>query len=96
MLQPKPGAAKQINKYFEKEYVKHLDKQVEKYWNIYHFNMEPNHQSYNNEGDAFKHAYMSCEFALFFGQIIAKKIGDKREADKARTMKKEALKAIRR
>ena len=70
-----------IYKYFEKEYVKHLDKQVEKYWNIYHFDMEPNHQSHNNEGDAFKHAYMSCEFALFFGQFIAKKIGDKREAD---------------
>lgn len=71
----------EIYKFFEKEYVKHLDKQVEKYWNIYHFDMEPNHQSYNNEGDAFKHCYMSCEFALWFGQLIAKKIGDKREKD---------------
>ena len=60
-------------------YVKHLNKQVEKYWNIYHFDMEPGHQSYNNEGDAFKHTYMSAELALFLGQKIAKYIGDKHE-----------------
>ena len=65
--------------FIEKLYVKHLNKQVEKYWNKYHFNMDPNHTSHNNEGDAFKHCYMSTELALLLGYTIAKKIGDKHE-----------------
>ena len=61
-------------KLFKKLYVKHLDKKVEKYWNIYHFNMDPNHTSYNNEGDAFKHTFMTAELTLFWGEDLARKI----------------------
>ena len=60
-------------------YMKHLNNKVEHYWNIYHFDMEPNHTSYNNEGDAFKHCYSQAEFTLFLGAKIAKFIGDKHE-----------------
>ena len=42
---------KLLFKVFKKSYIKHLDKQVEKYWNIYHFDMEPGHITYNNEGE---------------------------------------------
>lgn len=57
-------------------YVKHLNNIVERYWNIYHFSMEPNHTSHNNEADAFKHAYMQAELTLWLGRFIAKIIGD--------------------
>lgn len=66
---------KLLFKLFKSTYVKHLDKKVEKYYNIYHFSMDPNHTSYNNEADAFKHAYMSAEFTLFLGANISYKIG---------------------
>ena len=61
-------------KLFKKLYVKHLDKKVEKYWNIYHFNMDPNHTSHNNEGDAFKHTFMAAELTLLLGEDLARKI----------------------
>ena len=61
-------------KLFKKKYVKYLDKQVEKYWNIYHFNMDPDHTSHNNEGDAFKHTFMAAELAALLGENIARKI----------------------
>ena len=66
---------KLIFKLFKEAYVKHLDEKVEKYYNIYHFSMDPNHTSYNNEGDAFKHTYMSAELALWLGADLAYKIG---------------------
>ena len=56
-------------------YVKHLDAIVEFYWQSWHFDMGKEHRSYNNEGAAFKHAYMSAELALFLGQRISKWIG---------------------
>ena len=65
---------KLLSKLFKKSYVKHLDKQVEKYWNIYHFDMEPGHISHNNEGDAFKHAFMAAELASLLGEKITRKI----------------------
>lgn len=46
-------------------YIKHLNKQVEHYWNIYHFDMTPNHISHNNEADAFKHCYMQAELTFW-------------------------------
>ena len=55
--------------------MKHLDKKVEKYYKIYHFSMEPNHTSHNNEADAFKHTYMSAEFTVWLGPTLARKIG---------------------
>ena len=60
-------------------YSKHLNKQVEKYWQIYHFDMSKEHRSYNNEGDAFKHCYFQAELTLFLGNKIAEWIGDKHE-----------------
>lgn len=60
-------------------YKKHLDDTVEHYWNIYHFDMEPGHISYNNEGDAFKHTYMSAELSMLLGNTIAKWIVYKHE-----------------
>ena len=66
-------------KLIKKAYTKHLNAQVEKYWNIYHFDMSPNHTSHNNEGDAFKHTYWQAEMTLFFGKDIAKFMGDKHE-----------------
>ena len=62
-------------KLFKATYVKHLDAQVEKYYNIYHFSMDPNHTSYNNEGDAFKHTFMSAEFSFILGKELAYRIG---------------------
>ena len=60
-------------------YTKHLNKKVEKYWEIYHFDMTPGHQAYNNEGDAFKHCYWQAEMTLFFGRWIANWMGVKHE-----------------
>lgn len=62
-------------------YTKHLNKKVEEYWNIYHFDMEPGHRSYNNEGDAFKHCYWQAEMTLFFCRWIANWMGIKHEDD---------------
>ena len=58
------------------KYVEHLNSKVEKYYNIYHFSMEPNHTSHNNEADAFKHAFMQAQLALWGGEYIAKMLGD--------------------
>ena len=60
-------------------YTKHLNAKVEEYWNIYHFDMTPGHQAYNNEGDAFKHCYWQAEMTLFFGRWIANWMGVKHE-----------------
>lgn len=62
-------------KFLVKLYKKHLNNQVEKYWQVYHFDMEPGHTSYNNEGDAFKHCYWQAEMTLFIGKFLANKIG---------------------
>lgn len=67
-------------KLIKKAYTKHLDGLVEKYWNIYHFDMNPNHTSYNNEGDAFKHCMFQAELTFWFGKDIAKFFGDLHEA----------------
>ena len=68
-----------IFKLINKAYTKHLDALVEKYWQIYHFDMNPNHTSYNNEGDAFKHCMFQAELTFWFGEKIAKFIGDVHE-----------------
>ena len=72
-----------------KLYTKHLENLVEKYCNIYHFDMEPNHTSYNNEGDAFKHFLMQAELSLFLGQKIAEWIGIKHEDNNPYNTEKE-------
>ena len=61
------------------KYVEHLNSKVEKYYNIYHFSMEPNHTSHNNEADAFKHTYMSAELTVYLGSKIAYTIGKMHE-----------------
>ena len=65
---------KLLFKLFKSTYVKYLNKKVEKYWNIYHFDMEPGHISHNNEGDAFKHAFMAADLTTLLGEEIARKI----------------------
>ena len=65
---------KVLFKLFKKSYLKYLDRKVEKYWKIYHFSMEPNHTSHNNEGDAFKHAFMAADLTLLFGGDFARKL----------------------
>ena len=66
-------------KLIKKAYTKHLDGLVEKYWQIYHFDMNPNHTSYNNEGDAFKHCMFQAELTFWLGERIAKFFGDLHE-----------------
>lgn len=67
-------------KLIKKAYTRHLDGLVEKYWQIYHFDMNPNHTSYNNEGDAFKHCMFQAELTFWLGKDIAKFFGDLHEA----------------
>ena len=45
----------------------------------YETNPDPNHASWNNEADAFKHTYMQAQLALFAGKHIAKFAGDYHE-----------------
>lgn len=66
-------------KLIKRAYTKHLDNLVEHYWQIYHFDMNPNHTSYNNEGDAFKHCMFQAELTFWFGERIAKFFGDLHE-----------------
>lgn len=66
-------------KWIKRAYTKHLDGLVEKYWNIYHFDMNPNHTSHNNEGDAFKHCMFQAELTFWLGSTIAKFFGDLHE-----------------
>lgn len=66
-------------KFIKRAYTKHLDGLVEKYWQIYKFDMNPNHTSYNNEGDAFKHCMFQAELTFWFGERIAKFFGDLHE-----------------
>jgi hypothetical protein len=67
-------------KLIKKAYTHHLDGLVEKYWQIYKFDMSPNHTSYNNEGDAFKHCIWQAELTFWLGKDIAKFFGDLHEA----------------
>ena len=66
---------KLLFKFFKKTYEEHLNEKVEKYYKIYHFSMEPNHTSHNNEADAFKHTYMSAELTILLGADMAYKMG---------------------
>lgn len=66
-------------KLIKKAYTKHLDGLVEKYWQIYKFDMNPDHTSYNNEGDAFKHCMFQAELTFWLGSTIAKFFGDLHE-----------------
>ncbi len=67
-------------KLIKKAYTRHLDGLVEKYWEIYKFDMSPNHTSYNNEADAFKHCMFQAELTFWLGKDIAKFFGDLHEA----------------
>lgn len=67
-------------KFIKKAYTKHLNGLVEKYWEIYKYDMNPNHTSYNNEGDAFKHCMFQAELTFWLGKDIAKFFGDLHEA----------------
>ena len=62
-------------------FTQYIDSKVEKYYKIYHFNMDYNgqHRSYNNEADAFKHTFMQADLTLKFDENISKLIGDDHE-----------------
>ena len=47
-------------------FTQYINSKVEKYYNIYHFDMtyKGEHRSYNNEADAFKHTFMQAFLAL--------------------------------
>ncbi len=64
----------------KKFYMKRLEEKVQYYASIYHFDMSPDGKtSYNNEGDAFKHCMSQAELTYWFGDKIAKFIGDLQE-----------------
>lgn len=63
----------------KRKYQQHLDKVVDHYYNIYHFDMGPNGFAYNNEGDAFKHCYFQAELTLWLSPVIAEWIGNAHE-----------------
>lgn len=67
-------------KLIKRAYTKHLNALVEHYWEIYKFDMSPNHTSHNNEGDAFKHCIWQAELTFWLGKDIAKFFGDLHEA----------------
>lgn len=67
--------AKLLFKLFKNIYMKHLDKIVDRYYRQYHFDMGYDYIAHNNEGDAFKHTYMSAELTILFGERIAEQIG---------------------
>ena len=59
---------------FKDMYGNYLNRKVEKYWRKYKFSMEPNHTSYNNEGGAFKNAFMGADLTLLLGENVTRKL----------------------
>ena len=71
-------------------YTEHLNEIVIKYSKIYGFDMGPDGRtSYNNEGDAFKHCFMSAEFTLWLCPLISKIIGIEHENSNPKNPEKE-------
>ena len=50
-----------------------------KYQKKYGFEIGKNNSTWNNEADAFKHAYMQAALAIRGTQYLAKKLGDGHE-----------------
>ena len=68
-----------ISKFMEKQFTNEMLNDTVKYQKIYGFEIGENGSDWNNESDAFRHAYMQAMLALKSGQNIAKHFGDRHE-----------------
>ena len=59
-------------------YIVHKTKEYQK---KYGFDIGDGNSTHNNEADAFKHAYMQWVLGYYFGNDIAKKLGDMHEKE---------------
>ena len=76
-----------IFNYPAKKYSSNVYRDTTKYQKQYGFEIgKGEHATWNNEADAFKHAYMQAQLALWGGKHIAKVLGDKHERDGNKTM----------
>jgi len=65
-----------------KNYSSYIFDKTIKYQKKYGFQMGTGeHATWNNEADAFKHAFMQAQLALLGGKHLAKQLGDKHERD---------------
>ena len=63
--------------YIPKKYSSYIFDLTAKYQKIYGFKIGTGeHATHNNEADAFKHAFMQAQLALWGGEYIAKMLGD--------------------
>lgn len=66
-----------IFNYIPKKYSSYVFDATTKYQKKYDFEMGTgNHATWNNEADAFKHAFMQAQLTLWTGKHIAKGLGD--------------------
>ncbi|MBE7712440.1 MAG: hypothetical protein E7Z87_01705 [Cyanobacteria bacterium SIG26] len=71
-----------IFNYPAKKYSSWIFDETLKYQKQYGFDIgKGEHATWNNESDAFKHAFMQAHLSLLFGKKIAKVLGDKHEKD---------------
>lgn len=69
-----------ITDYVTKPYKNYINSQTKKYQKIYGFEIgEGEHDTWNNEADAFKHTFMSADMTLKTYAGLSKKIGDMHE-----------------
>jgi hypothetical protein len=76
-----------IFNYIPKKYSSYVFDVTTKYQKKYGFDMGTGeHATWNNEADAFKHAYMQAQLSLWTGKHISKALGDFHEFQGNKTM----------
>ena len=76
-----------IFNYIPKKYSSYVFDATTKYQKKYGFDMGTGeHATWNNEADAFKHAYMQAQLSLWAGKHISKALGDFHEFQGNKTM----------
>ena len=76
-----------IFNYIPKKYSSYVFDATTKYQKKYGFDMGTGeHATWNNEADAFKHAYMQAQLSLWAGKHISKTLGDFHEFQGNKTM----------
>ncbi len=76
-----------IFNYIPKKYSSYIFDATTKYQKKYGFDMGTGeHATWNNEADAFKHAYMQAQLSLWTGKHISKALGDFHEFQGNKTM----------
>lgn len=76
-----------IFNYIPKKYSSYVFDATTKYQKKYGFDMGTGeHATWNNEADAFKHAYMQAQLSLWTGKHISKALGDFHEFQGNKTM----------